>query len=177
MGAGDQSFVDRAEDQRDRDLLAATHRTLKRVTEDIDRFHFNTTVSSLMTLTNVFQGYLSDSPRVETFDEAYRIMILMLAPMAPHIAHELWEIRGRESMLAREPWPSWDQSLTAEATVTMVVQVNGKVRDRVDVPADITPEDAERLALGLDKVQGWIDGGVIQKVIARPPNLINLVVG
>jgi leucyl-tRNA synthetase len=177
MGAGDQSFVDRAEDQRDRDLLAATHRTLKRVTEDIDRFHFNTTVSSLMTLTNVFQGYLSDSPRVETFDEAYRIMILMLAPMAPHIAHELWEIRGRESMLAREPWPSWDQSLTAEATVTMVVQVNGKVRDRVDVPADISPEDAERLALGLDKVQGWIDGGVIQKVIARPPNLINLVVG
>jgi leucyl-tRNA synthetase len=177
MGAGDQSFVDRVEDQRDRDLLAATHRTLKRVTEDIDRFHFNTTVSSLMTLTNVFQSYLSDSPRAETFDEAYRIMILMLAPMAPHIAHELWEIRGRESMLAREPWPSWDQSLTAEATVTMVVQVNGKVRDRVDVPADISPEDAERLALGLDKVQGWIDGGVIQKVIARPPNLINLVVG
>jgi leucyl-tRNA synthetase len=176
MGAGNQSFVDRAEDQRDRDLLAATHRTLKRVTEDIDRFHFNTTVSSLMTLTNVFQTYLSDSPRAETFDEAYRIMILMLAPMAPHIAHELWEMRGRESMLAREPWPAWDQSLTAEATVTMVVQVNGKVRDRVDVPADISPEDAERLALGLDKVQGWIDGGVIQKVIARPPNLINLVV-
>jgi leucyl-tRNA synthetase len=177
MGTGDQGFVDRDEEPRDRELLAATHRTLKRVTEDIDRFHFNTTVSSLMTLTNVFQDYLSDSPRAETFDEAYRIMVLMLAPMAPHIAHELWELRGRTSMLAKEPWPTWDRSLTAEATVTMVVQVNGKVRDRVEVPADISPEEAEKVALGLDKVQGWIDGGVVQKVIARPPNLINLVVG
>ncbi len=177
MGTGDQGFVDRDEEPRDRELLAATHRTLKRVTEDIDRFHFNTTVSSLMTLTNVFQEYLSDSPRAETFDEAYRIMVLMLAPMAPHIAHELWELRGRTSMLAKEPWPTWDSGLTAEATVTMVVQVNGKVRDRVEVPADISPEEAEKVALGLEKVRGWIDGGVVQKVIARPPNLINLVVG
>jgi leucyl-tRNA synthetase len=97
--------------------------------------------------------------------------------MAPHIAHELWERTGHNTMLALEPWPTWDEALLAPTTVTMVVQVNGKVRDRVEVPADITPGDAEELALGLDKVQGWIDGAPVRKVIARPPNLINFVVG
>ena len=157
--------------------MAETHRALKRVTEDINRFHFNTTVSSLMSLANVFQEYLGRSPVEKTFDEAYRIMVLMLAPAAPHVAHELWEMRGMGSMLAEEPWPEWDESLVAESTVTMVVQVNGKVRDRVDVPADITAEEAERVALDLDKVQGWIDGAVVRKVIARPPSVINFVVG
>jgi leucyl-tRNA synthetase len=85
-------------------------------------------------------------------------------------------MRGMGSMLAEEPWPEWDESLVAESTVTMVVQINGKVRDRVDVPAGITAEDAEKVALGLDKVRGWIDGAKVQKVIARPPNVINFVV-
>ncbi len=177
MGVGEQSFMERDENQADVDFIAETHRTLKRVTEDIDRFHFNTTVSSLMSLANTFQTYLVDSPRKETFDAGYRIMILMLAPMAPHVAHELWELRGMGSMLAKEPWPVWDEDLAAEVTVTMVVQVNGKVRDRVDVPADISPEAAERLALGLEKVQGWIDGAQVRKVVARPPAVINFVVG
>jgi leucyl-tRNA synthetase len=177
MGTTDLGFVDREPNDDDARLLAETHRTLKRVTEDIDRFHFNTTVSSLMSLANVFQAYLAGSPREKTFEEAYRIMILMLAPMAPHVAHELWERRGMGTMLANEPWPEWDDSLVAESTVTMVVQVNGKVRDRVDVPADISAEEAEQVALGLEKVQGWIDGGSVRKVVARPPSVINFVVG
>jgi leucyl-tRNA synthetase len=81
------------------------------------------------------------------------------------------------TMLATEPWPQWDSSLATESTVTMVVQVNGKVRDRVDVPADISAEQAEEVALALDKVQGWIDGAAVRKVVARPPNVINFVVG
>ncbi len=177
MGTADHPFVDRGANDDDAVLMAETHRALKRVTEDINRFHFNTTVSSLMSLANVFQEYLGRSPVEKTFDEAYRIMVLMLAPAAPHVAHELWEMRGMGSMLAEEPWPEWDESLVAESTVTMVVQVNGKVRDRVDVPADITAEEAERVALDLDKVQGWIDGAVVRKVIARPPSVINFVVG
>jgi leucyl-tRNA synthetase len=177
MGTTDYGAVDRAPNEGDAELVAETHRTLKKVTEDIDRFHFNTTVSSLMSLANAFQDYLARSPRRETFDDAYRTMILMLAPAAPHIAHELWELRGMGGMLAMQRWPEWDESLVAESTVTMVVQVNGKVRDRVVVPADISPEDAERVALGLEKVQGWIDGAAVQKVIARPPNVINFVVG
>ncbi|HJQ91507.1 MAG TPA: leucine--tRNA ligase, partial [Acidimicrobiia bacterium] len=177
MGTADHPFVDRGVNDDDAVLMAETHRALKRVTEDINRFHFNTTVSSLMSLANVFQEYLGRSPEEKTFDEAYRIMVLMLAPAAPHVAHELWEMRGMGSMLAEEPWPEWDESLVAESTVTMVVQVNGKVRDRVDVPADITAEEAERVALDLDKVRGWIDGAVVRKVIARPPSVINFVVG
>ena len=177
MGTAEHRFVDREPNEDDAWLMAETHRTLKRVTEDIDRFHFNTTVSSLMSLANVFQDYLARSPREKTFDEAYRIMILMLAPASPHVTHELWESRGMGTMLATEPWPTWDESLVAESTVTMVVQINGKVRDRVDVPADISADDAEQLALSLEKVQGWIDGAAVRKVIARPPNVINFVVG
>ncbi|MGH8913856.1 MAG: leucine--tRNA ligase, partial [Acidimicrobiia bacterium] len=177
MGTADHPFVDRAPNEYDAALMAETHRTLKRVTEDIDRFHFNTIVSSVMSLANVFQEYLAGTPRRETFDDAYRIMVLMLAPASPHVTHELWEMREMGGMLAEQAWPAWDESLVMESTVTMVVQVNGKVRDRVDVPADISAEAAEHLALGLDKVQGWIDGAVVQKVIARPPNVINFVVG
>jgi leucyl-tRNA synthetase len=177
MGTSDHAFVEREPNEDDAWLMAETHRALKRVTEDIDRFHFNTTVSSLMSLANVFQDYLARSPVEKTFDEAYRGMLLMLAPASPHIAHELWEMRGMGPMLAKEPWPAWDDSLVAESTVTMVVQINGKVRDRVDVPADISAEDAEKVALGLEKVQGWIDGSAVRKVIARPPNVINFVVG
>jgi leucyl-tRNA synthetase len=129
-----------------------------------------------MSLANVFQDYLADQPRAETFEEAYRLLLLMLSPMAPHIAHELWERTGHDSMLALEPWPAWDAALVTQATVVMVVQVNGKVRDRVEVSADIGSDEAERIALGLDKVQGWIDGAEVRNVIARPPNLINLVV-
>jgi len=176
MGTTAHAFVERDPNDDDAVLMAETHRVLKRVTEDINRFHFNTTVSSLMSLANVFQEYLGRSPVEKTFDEAYRVMILMLAPAAPHVAHELWEMRGMGSMLAKEPWPEWDESLVAESTVTMVVQVNGKVRDRVDVPADITAEEAERVALELDKVKGWINGAVVRKVIARPPSVINFVV-
>jgi leucyl-tRNA synthetase len=177
MGTDAYDFVDRAPNEVDALLMAETHRTLRRVTEDINRFHFNTIVSSVMSLANIFQEYLAGRPRRETFDDAYRIMVLMLAPAAPHITHELWEARGMGGMLAKEPWPGWEESLVAESTVTMVIQVNGKVRDRVEVPADITPEDAEQLALGLEKVQGWIDGAVVRKVVARPPNVINFVVG
>jgi leucyl-tRNA synthetase len=103
-------------------------------------------------------------------------MLLMLSPMAPHIAHELWEIRGNEEMLALQDWPAWDEQLAREEMVTMIVQVNGKVRDRVDVATDITPEEAEEQALGLDKIQGWVDGHEVRKVIVRQPNLVNIVI-
>jgi leucyl-tRNA synthetase len=176
MGTSEHEFAERGPNADDAWVLAETHRTLKRVTEDIDRFHFNTTVSSLMSLANVFGDYLTRTPEEKTFDEAFRVMLLMLAPAAPHIAHELWALRGMGSMLAKEPWPEWDESLVTESTVTMVVQVNGKVRDRVDVPADISAEEAEKVALGLEKVQGWIDEEGVRKVIARPPNVINFVV-
>jgi leucyl-tRNA synthetase len=165
------------EGPEDRELLSEAHRVVRKVTDDIERFSFNTAIPQLMTLTNRLIVAARDGVARATFDQVVEILIKLLAPMAPHMAHELWERTGHETMLALEPWPGWDESLVAEATVTMVVQVNGKVRDRVEVPAGISAEEAEELARGLEKVQGWIDGSPVQKVIARPPNLINFVVG
>ena len=113
----------------------------------------------------------------DTFSLVTETLIKLLAPMAPHIAHELWERTGHDTMLATEPWPTWDPDLVVEDRVIMVVQVNGKVRDRVEVPNDISAEEAEAIARDLEKVKAWLDGGEVRKVIARPPNLINLVVG
>ncbi|HLV91161.1 MAG TPA: leucine--tRNA ligase [Acidimicrobiia bacterium] len=170
-------FVDRPEDDRDREVIGAAHRALKKVTEDIERFHFNTAIPALMILANAMGDYLGNEPRDETFHEVVRMLLLMLAPMAPHISHEIWEMRGYEGMLAKQAWPDWDPELAREETVTLVIQINGKVRDRIEVPADITPEDAERIALESDKARAFIDGHEVRKVIAKPPRLVNVVVG
>ncbi|HEX5694797.1 MAG TPA: leucine--tRNA ligase [Acidimicrobiia bacterium] len=159
------------------DLIAESHRVVRKVTDDIERFAFNTSIPQLMTLTNHLATAVREGVSRSTFDRVTETLIKLLAPMAPHIAHELWERTGHDTMLALEPWPTWDEELLVPTTVTMVVQVNGKVRDRVEVPTDISPGEAEELALGLDRVQGWIDGATVRKVIARPPNLINFVVG
>jgi leucyl-tRNA synthetase len=127
-----------------------------------------------MSFGNELQDYLRNGAERETFTEAYRLMLLMLAPMAPHISHELWESTGRGSMLAEEAWPDWDPELVFQQTVTLVVQVNGKVRDRLEVSPDIGQEEAEKLALASPKVASWVSRG-IKRVISRPPSLVNIV--
>jgi leucyl-tRNA synthetase len=179
MGTGDIGrVVDRDQNPGDREVLAITHRTVKKVTEDIDRFHFNTAVAALMGLANSLIDYLNsdEGARRATFDEAFRLMILMLAPMAPHMTHELWERLGRGTMLAVETWPEWDPELVRQETVTMIIQVNGKVRDRIEVTADIDAVEAEKVALESAKIKAHLDGKKIEKVVVRPPNLVNVVV-
>jgi leucyl-tRNA synthetase len=179
MGTGDIGrVVDRDQNPGDREVLAITHRTVKKVTEDIDRFHFNTAVAALMGLANSLIDYLNsdEGARRATFDEAFRLMILMLAPMAPHMTHELWERLGRGAMLAVETWPEWDPELVRQETVTMIIQVNGKVRDRIEVAADIDAVEAEKVALESAKIKAHLDGKKIEKVVVRPPNLVNVVV-
>ncbi|MEX2624347.1 MAG: leucine--tRNA ligase [Acidimicrobiia bacterium] len=168
------SIVDGDESPEDREVLAVAHRTVKKVTEDIEKFRFNTAVAALMSLGNVMSDYLRGGARRQTFEEVSRLMLLMLGPMAPHMSHELWESTGRGAMLAIEEWPGWDPDLVKEAVVTLVVQVNGKVRDRIEVAATIDAAEAERVALASPKVQPHADKVV--KVISRPPNLVNLVV-
>ncbi|MFP4073142.1 MAG: leucine--tRNA ligase [Actinomycetota bacterium] len=172
-----REFVDRDENDTDRELLGLAHRTVRKVTEDIERFHFNTAVPALMVLSNELGDYLGESPRRQTYDEVFRLLLLMLSPMTPHLAHELWEQKGYGSMLAAESWPEWDPELAKEEMVTLVIQVNGKVRDRLEVSADITTEQATEAAMSSEKIQSWIDGQEVKRVISRPPNLVNLVVG
>jgi leucyl-tRNA synthetase len=177
LGTTEHAFAERDETSRDREVLGLAHRTLRKVTNDIERFHFNTAVPELMILANELSDYVAVDPRRDTFDQVFRMMLLMLAPMTPHIAHELWEHLGYGGMLALEPWPVWDEELAREETVTMVVQVNGKVRDRIEVPAGIGEEEAEELALASEKIQSWIDGETVRRVIVRPPKLVNIVIG
>lgn len=177
IGTDVREFADRLPDERDTSLIGLAHRTVAKVTDDIERYHFNTTVSALMILANQFLDYLGDEPRRETFDEALRPTLLMLSPMAPHIAHELWEIRGYGSMLALEDWPVADPELAREETATLIVQVNGRVRDRIEVSPDIGADEAEAIALASEKVRPWIEDGSVARVIAKPPRMVNIVVG
>ncbi|MFN2486773.1 MAG: leucine--tRNA ligase [Acidimicrobiia bacterium] len=179
IGHGESGIiVDGPPSEADRELRAVAHRTVKKVTEDIDRFRFNTAVAALMGLTNSIldrlrsYGGLSRS----VYDETYGLLLKMLGPMAPHVTHELWEQTGRGSMLSVESWPVWDPALVELEEVTMVIQVNGKVRDRVQVPARISEAEAESIALNSAKLAPYLAAGTIRKVVVRTPNLVNVVI-
>ena len=162
----------------DIDVEKATHRLIARVSDEYERWSYNTAVAAFMEFVNLLSKYVQPTtdrgPRRSAF--AVDQMLLLLAPMAPHMTAELWERRRRRPRpragLARRPTPP----CSTVDTVTMVVQVNGKVRDRVEVAADITAEQAEAVALALPKVQAILDGAAPRRVIARPPNLVNVVV-
>ena len=116
-----------------------------------------------------------DGPRRETFAFAYDTLLLLMAPMTPHITAELWARRHDGAHVHEQAWPAADPAMLAVDTVTLVVQVNGKVRDRIDVPSGIDAAEAERLALASEKVQAHLAGAEPRKVIARPPKLVNIV--
>jgi leucyl-tRNA synthetase len=153
----------------DDDLLRLLHRTIRKVTEDMGQLRFNTAVARLFELNNALVP-LERVPRVVA--EAF---VRILAPLAPHIAEELWERLGHEPSISVVPWPEYDDELAREQTVTLVVQVAGKVRDRIEVAADIDEDAARRLALGSERVQGLLAGAEPTRVIVRPPNLVNVV--
>ena len=161
----------------DHDIDAATHRLIHRITSEFDRWSYNTAVAGCMEFTNELYRYVQsdDGPHHDTLAFAIDSLLLVMAPMVPHICAELWEMR-RGGHIHAEPWPTADEAKLVLETVTMVVQVNGKVRDRIEVAADIADADAEALALASERVQQYLDGGAPRRVIARPPKLVNVVV-
>ena len=154
-----------------------THRTLKKATEDIDRLHFNTMIAALMEFTN-FLGRVRDSGPVDraAWREATDTLVLMLAPSVPHIAEEMWTRRGHDYSVHGQAWPAWDEDLARAETFTLVVQVNGKLRDRFEAPVDIGEEEARSLALASPKVQAHTSGREIERVLFVPRRLVNIVV-
>ena len=179
MGTGELgTLVERETNQTDAEIIKVVHRTVKKVTRDIDRFAFNTAVSALMECSNALASWMrsGDGGNRSVFDSVFPMIVKVLAPMAPHMTHELWERAGNETMLATEPWPEWDEALVAVDTVTLVIQVNGKLRDRVDVPVEITKEEVTDLALKSAKVQAILDGAEPRMVIAKPPKIVNVVI-
>ncbi|HHS98326.1 MAG TPA: leucine--tRNA ligase [Chloroflexi bacterium] len=159
------------------DLRRATHKTIKRVTDDLEELAFNTVIAALMEFTNTLQKAKETAVYgTEAWEEGIETLLLLLAPCCPHIAEELWVRTGRPYSIHQQPWPEYDPALTVEEVVTLVVQVNGKVRARIEVPADITEEAAKEAALAEPNVQRHIDGKEIRKIVYVPGRLVNIVV-
>jgi leucyl-tRNA synthetase len=170
--------VDRAETDADRAVVRARHAVVAKVTDDFERWGYNTAVAACMEYVNELYKYIqsADGPRRETLDEAIDALLLVLAPMAPHISAELWERRhGAGAYVHDEPWPSFDAELARAETVTMIVQVNGKVRDRIDVDAGIAEEEMEKVAMASARVQEHLAGRAPRNVIIVRPKLVNIV--
>jgi leucyl-tRNA synthetase len=170
--------VDRPPGPADEAVDRATHRLVAKVSDDYERWSYNTAVAAGMEHLNELYRYVQadEPPCRTTLADSVDTLLLLLAPMAPHITAELWE-RRRGGHVHEQAWPVADPSKLALETVTMVVQVNGKVRDRIEVAADIDAEEAERIALASEKVQAHLGEAPPRKVIARPPKLVNVVAG
>ena len=160
------------------DLVRATHKAIKKVTADLERFSFNTCVAALMELTNSMnRAWDARAATPEAWRDSVRALLLMLAPMAPHVTEELWMRNGLPYSIHNQAWPAWDEALAQDVAIILVVQVNGKVRDRIGVPAGIQEAEARDLALSSDKVRSQLEGKAVRRVIYVPGKLVNLVVG
>jgi leucyl-tRNA synthetase len=169
-GSGQLSQTLSAESRSAQRLI---HRTIKRVTDDIETLSFNTAIAALMEALN---GLRALSLEGDIAGTAARTLVLLVAPFAPHLAEELWERLGGPYSVHQQPWPRWDETLVAEETVTLVVQINGKVRDRIPASADIDDASARALALNSEAVKRHLDGRAPQRVVVVPRKLVNIVV-
>jgi len=145
------------------------HKTIKAVTEDMEALRFNTAISRLMEFVNAFTG---EARRPRAVLEPF---VLMLAPLAPHMAEELWEALGHAGTLAYAPWPTYDDALTRDATIEIPVQIDGKVRSRVTLPADADRAAIESAALADPRVKELLAGRTPKKVVVVPGRLVNIV--
>jgi leucyl-tRNA synthetase len=162
--------------EAERDLRRRVHQTIQRVTRDFEEFEFNTVISSLMELTNALvSARAAGLATTAVFAEGVEALLLMIAPVAPHLAEELWTSTGHPYSVHDQRWPEADAAAARAEEFTLVVQVNGKVRERITVPADIDEATARAVALGLDTVQRHLEDKTLRKVIYVPGRLINLV--
>lgn len=160
-----------------RDLRRKTHQTIRKVTQDLEGFAFNTAVAAIMELRNVIKAAQEkQEASAEAMNEAIDNLLLLLAPIAPYITEELWALRGHGYSIHQQSWPSWDEETAREESITLILQVNGKVRDRMEVPADISEEAAKEAALASENVQSHLNGKSPRKVIYVPGRLVNIVV-
>jgi leucyl-tRNA synthetase len=158
------------------ELTRRTNRTVKKVTEDLEAFRFNTAIAALMEHTNYLLAIKGEVGE-EEWDDALRAFVLVLAPFAPHHAEEMWAAMGEAYSVHEQAWPAWDEALIRAEEITLVVQVNGKLRDRIEVPADISEGAAKELALSSTKVRPHVEGRELRKSVYVPGRLVNLVVG
>jgi leucyl-tRNA synthetase len=152
------------------------HKAIRNVEERIEGFRLNTMVSTLMEFTNA----LSERRRVgawrtAAFHQALETLLLLLAPAAPHITEELWQLTGHAGSVHRQTWPAWDIELVRDELVQIPIQVNGKLREVIEVPTGITPDDLRQAALELPRVQQHLEGRQVVKMIYVPGKVLNLL--
>ncbi|WP_298272511.1 leucine--tRNA ligase [Geobacter sp.] len=161
-------------------LRRVVHKTIRKVTDDVDeRFHFNTAIAAVMELVNALYSFEPKNvpENAAVLQEAVESVVLLLAPFVPHMADELWESLGHRGGIEAAGWPVWDEAACVEEELLVVVQVNGKLRGKVTVPAAASEEEVKAAAFADDKVKPWLDGKQIRKAIYVPGKLFNIVVG
>jgi leucyl-tRNA synthetase len=151
------------------------HKTIQQVTEDIEAFKFNTAIAAMMEFVNKVADQAEQHGPSAAYHEATETLMRLLAPFAPHIAEELWARRGNEFSVHQQPWPTYDPALIIDDTLTLIIQVDGRVRDRVMVPRDIADQDARRVALKNERVQHYLNDRPPVKVVVVPGKLVNVV--
>jgi leucyl-tRNA synthetase len=157
-------------------LNRSIHKTLKKVTVDLQNFKFNTTIAALMELTNSLNDLWKEGEvDQKCWESGIRKLLLMIAPLAPHIAEELWEVNELEYSIHSQQWPKWQPEFVKEADINLVVQVNGKVRDTIIVSAEITENAAKEAAMASKKIEAHIKDKEIKKTIYVPGKLVNIV--
>jgi len=151
-------------------ILRLLHKTIKKVTDDTATLNFNTAISAMMV-------YSSELAKLERLPRSFwEPLVQMVGPYAPHLAEELWEKLGHQESISKRQWPRYDESLAADNEATIVVQVNGKIRDKFTAPVGTAKSELEKTALALPGIQKWLEGVTIAKVISVPDKLVNIVV-
>jgi leucyl-tRNA synthetase len=175
----DQSNGSSPSNDQLRDLRRKQHQAIRRVTRDMEDFSFNTMVAGLMEYTNALIAARAASPGAvndPAWTEAIQTLILLLAPGFPHFAEELWATIGQPYSVHQQRWPVWDEALAKEDVVEIAVQVNGRVRDKIEIPIEIGEDEAKAQALATEGAQKYMDNKTPVKVIYVPGRLVNIVV-
>jgi leucyl-tRNA synthetase len=159
------------------DFERERHKLIKRITHDMAGFRFNTAVAALMEYLNYLHDVRREDVPAAAWLKAIETLTLLLAPITPFISEEVWQaVLGHKDSVHRQPWPAYDEGQVAETQMTVVVQVNGKLRDRLLVAAGATEDELRQMALNSDNVQKFINGQAIQKIIVVPQKLVNIVI-
>jgi leucyl-tRNA synthetase len=165
------------DDASNRALRRKSHQVIRKVTEDLESFSFNTSVAAIMELRNeLAAAERTRNVSEAVWNEAVDSMLLLMAPMTPHIAEELWERRGKPFSIHVQPWPSWDSEAVKEESVTLVVQINGKVRDRIEVAAGLDDDALKEAAMGSEKIRSRLGSDEPRKIIVVRGRLVNIVI-
>lgn len=170
-------YVEKARDgEAEKECLRIMHKTIKKATEDMERFRFNTMLSALMEFSNLLSKVQENgSIGQPVWAEAIKTLLLLLAPSAPHMTEELWQQLAYKYSIHKQPWPGWNKELAADEETTLVIQVNGKLRDKLSVPVDISEEAATKLAFEQERIKSYVEGKSVAKVIYVQGRLLNIV--